>query len=182
MNVIALSGQLRASLWRWMAVCVPLVLLLGFLSGQVSGNGGAWYAMLRKPAGTPPGWVFPVAWTVLYILQGVALATVMAARGARGREIALLLFALQLTLNLAWSPLFFGFHQLSVALGVLVAMFLLAVGTTIAFGRIRARAAWMMVPYLAWLVVAGLLNWQIDRLNPNADSLAPGRVRANIQG
>ena len=130
MHGLASPGQLRASRWRWIAVCVPLVVVLGFLSGAVAGNGGAWYAMLDKPAITPPGWVFPVAWTILYILQGVALALVLSASGARGRAVAAALFALQLALNVAWSPVFFGWHRPGPAFWVLVATLLTAVAAT----------------------------------------------------
>lgn len=180
MTGLASSRQLRASYIRWAVVCVPLVLVLGFLSGQVAGNGGPWYAMLDKPALTPPGWMFPVAWTVLYIMQGLALALVLNARGAEERGVAVALFAAQLTLNVAWSPVFFGWHQVTAALWVIVGLFVFALAATVAFGRIRKVAGWMMVPYLAWLVFAGCLNWGIDRLNPDAERLVPGRVSTDI--
>lgn len=180
MNGLASPTQLRGSLIRWIVVCVPLVLVLGFLSGQVAGNGGAWYAMLDKPPLTPPGWVFPVAWTVLYIMQGVAVALVLNARGAEGRELAVALFSAQLTLNVAWSPVFFGWHQVSAALWVIVALVVVATAATVLFGRIRPLAGWLMVPYLAWLVFAGFLNWGIDRLNPQAQTLVPGQASTDI--
>ncbi len=182
MNRLASPAQLRASLLRWIVVCVPLVLLLGFLSGQVAGNGGAWYAMLDKPAITPPGWVFPIAWTLFYILQGVALALVLNASGADNRELPLALFSVQLTLNLAWSPIFFGWHQVGAAVWVVVAMVVFATATTVAFGRIRPLAGWLMVPYLAWLVFAGVLNWSVDRMNPDAHILVPGTARTTLGG
>ena len=181
MHGLASPGQLRASRWRWIAVCVPLVVVLGFLSGAVAGNGGAWYAMLDKPAITPPGWVFPVAWTILYILQGVALALVLSASGARGRAVAAALFALQLALNVAWSPVFFGWHRPGPAFWVLVATLLTAVAATMAFGRVRTVAAWLMVPYLAWLGFAGVLNLTVDQMNPDAADLVPGRASTDIR-
>lgn len=181
MNTLASSGQLRASLLRWIVVCVPLVLVLGFLSGAVAGNGGPWYAMLDKPAVTPPGWVFPVAWTVLYILQGVALALVLNASGAAGREVAVTLFFAQLGLNVAWSPVFFAWHLPGVALWVLIGVFAFAVAATFAFGAIRPLAAWLMVPYLAWLGFAGVLNYSVDAMNPNASSLVPGTTSTDVR-
>src|SRR5688572_20555009 len=98
---------------RWALVCVPLIVLLGFLSGRSvpSGNDNAWYQALVKPALTPPGWVFPVAWTALYIMLGLALASILNARSARGRALSVGLFVLQLALNLAWTPMFFGAHR-----------------------------------------------------------------------
>ena len=180
MNRLASPAQLRASLLRWMVVCVPLVLVLGFLSGQVAGTGGAWYAMLDKPAITPPGWVFPLAWTVFYIAQGAALALVLNASGAANRGAAVALFAVQLILNLAWAPVFFGWHQVGAAAWVVVAMAVVAIAATVAFGRIRPLAGWLMVPYLAWLVFAGVLTWSVDRLNPDARSLVPGTARTTL--
>jgi len=172
---IASKGQLRLAFLRWAIVTVPFILLLGFASGRLfpSGDENLWYQMLRKPAGTPPGWVFPVAWTTIYVLLGFALALIVNARGSRLRRPALILFATQMVANLAWSPLFFGYHQVSAALLLIVVMFVLALATTFVFARIRKGAAWLMVPYLAWLCVAGLLNYQIDRLNPNAETLVP---------
>src|SRR3982750_1929694 len=86
---IASKGQLRMSFLRWAVVTVPLILLLGFLSGRSVrvGSGNAWSMALRKPARNPPGWVFPVVWTALYILIGLALAMILNARGARLRGV-----------------------------------------------------------------------------------------------
>ena len=182
MNGLASPAQLRGSLIRWMAVCVPLVLLLGFLSGQVSGDGGPWYAMLAKPPLTPPGWVFPIAWALLYATQGAALALVLSASGAGGRELAVALFSLQLTANVAWSPVFFAWHQVSASVWVLAATLALALAATVAFGRIRRRAGWLMVPYLAWLCYAGALDIGVDRLNPDAETLVPGTARTHLVG
>jgi tryptophan-rich sensory protein len=173
---IASRGQLRMSYLRWAVITVPLILLLGFASGMSvpSGDENRWYQALAKPEVTPPGWVFPVAWTTLYILLGLALAHVLHARGARGRGVALALFAAQFALNLAWTPIFFGMHRVGLALGVIVAILLLAIATTFAFARIRKAAAWLMLPYLIWLSFAGVLNWRIGQLNPNAETLVPG--------
>ena len=96
MSGIASKGQLRMSFLRWAAVTVPLVLLLGFLSGRSvpAGDENGWYRALAKPALTPPGWAFPVAWTIIYVCLGLAVAMVLNARGSRGRGAAVALFAL----------------------------------------------------------------------------------------
>jgi tryptophan-rich sensory protein len=182
LSEIASKGQLRLAFLRWAFVTVPFILLLGFLSARMApaGSQNRWYMMLAKPAATPPDWVFPVAWTILYILMGLALAMIIHARGSRLRGLAIGLFVVQLVVNLVWSPLFFGMHQVGAALIVLVAMFVLALATTILFGRIRAQAAWLMVPYLAWVVFAGILNWQIMALNPNAETLAPSSSSTQV--
>lgn len=175
MGGIASKGQLRMSFLRWAVFTVPLILLLGFASGRAvpSGSDNGWYMALNKPALTPPGIVFPIAWTTLYILLGLAVAVILHARGARGRGLALSLFAVQFLLNLAWTPLFFGLHQVGAALLVIVVMLALAIVTTWLFGRIRPLAAWLMVPYLVWISFAGVLTWSIHRLNPDAETLVP---------
>jgi tryptophan-rich sensory protein len=180
---IASRGQLRAGFLRWAIVTVPFILLLGFGAGRLapSGDANPWYAALTKPAIVPPGWAFPVAWTIIYILLGLALALILNARGAPRRSLALTAFAVQMALNLVWAPLFFGAHLVSTALLVIVAMFFAALVTTFLFGRIRSAAAWLMAPYLVWLLFAGYLNYQIDRLNPDAEALVPSRSTTQIQ-
>ena len=174
-GAIASKGQLRMSLLRWAVVVVPLILLLGFASGRSVpvGDANAWYVALAKPAVTPPDWVFPVVWTTLYILLGLALAMILNARGARGRGLAVVLFVLGFALALAWQPLFFGAHRIGASLLVVGAMMVVGIATTLAFGRIRSGAAWLLVPYLVWIGIAGVLNWRIGQLNPDAGTLAP---------
>jgi benzodiazapine receptor len=183
MSEIASRGQLRMSFLRYALVTVPAILLLGTLSGRMSGSGygNAWFDALTKPGFMPPGWVFGAAWTILYILIGLALALILHARGARGRGIAIAVFAAQLVLNFAWSPIFFAMHRVGLALAVVLAMLLLAGAATLLFARIRTTAAWLMVPYVAWLVFASLLTWQIFELNPYARELVPQRGSADIE-
>ena len=133
---------------------------------------------MQKPASQPPGWAFGAAWAVLYVMMGLALTVVVTARGARLRGLAVLLFFVQLALNLAWPIYFFGMHQVSNAFYLLVAVFVAAFATTIVFGRVRPLAAWLMVPYLAWLCFASVLNKQVDQLNPNAETLVVPRDAA----
>ena len=172
------------SFLRWAAVTVPAILLLGFLSGRSVpvGDESAWYRALAKPAINPPGWVFPVTWTILYILMGFALAMILNARGARGRGVAIGLFAAQFVFNLIWTPLFFGAHQVGLALLDIVVMLLLTIAATVVFGRIRPAAAWLTVPYLVWISFAGVLTWRIGQLNPDAATLAPGATTSQVIG
>jgi tryptophan-rich sensory protein len=121
----------------------------------------------------PPGWVFGLAWTILYILLGLALALVLHARGARGRGPAVALFVLQLLLNFAWSPIFFAYHEVAAAFWTIVAMLCLSAVLVPVFWRIRRSAALLMLPYIAWLGFAALLTWQVGALNPEAEQLAP---------
>ena len=182
MREIASKQQLRLAFLRWAVVTVPLVLLLGFTAARLApgGSQNAWYGALVKPRLTPPDWAFPVAWTLIYILLGLALAMILYARGARLRTLAILLFAVQLAVNLTWSPIFFGMHQVTVALCIVVAMFALTLAMAFVFARIRPLAAVLLVPYLAWLVVAFYLNYGIMDLNPGAETLAPSSSTTQI--
>lgn len=185
MSALASSGQLRAAFLRWALFLVPGIVLLGFLSGAVggSGPGDLWFDGLTKPGLYPPPATFGIVWTVLYVLMGLALALIVTAWGARGRALAIGAFVVQLALNLAWSPLFFGAHQIKAALFLLVAIDLAAGVTVVAFHRVRPRAALLLAPYLAWVLFATVLNWQFLTLNPDADGQAgrpAGAVRVQL--
>jgi len=171
MSQLASSGQLRAAFLRWALVLVPGIVLLGFLSGELAGSSddNPWFETLLKPAIYPPPPTFPVVWTTLYVLMGLALAMVVTSRGARLRMFAVIAFAVQLVLNLAWTPLFFGAHQISLALGLLVVLIVAVIVTIVAFYRVRPVAALLLAPYLAWILFAAALNWQFLVLNPAAD-------------
>ena len=176
MMEIASRGQLRMAYARYALVTVPAILLLGTLSGKASnsGYGNPWFDALAKPGFMPPGWAFPVAWSILYILLGLSLAIILNARGARGRGLAVGIFLLQLALNFSWSPLFFAAHKVGLALAVIVAIIVLTAISAWLFARIRRTAALLLLPYLAWLCFATALNYEIGRLNPDAERLAPG--------
>ena len=171
MSELASSAQLRTGYLRWALFLVPGILLVGFLSGVVSQSGpdNPWFASLVKPSAYPPPATFGIVWSILYVLMGLALAMIVTARGAAGRGMAIAVFTVQLLLNLAWSPLFFGAHQITAAL-VLIAVLDLAVMLTIAlFHRVRPLAALLLVPYLAWALFATYLNWEFRAANPGAD-------------
>ncbi len=169
MRGVASAGQLRWSLARRVLVLVPLVLLLGSISGRAAGSPAAnpWFMALLKPDVYPPGVVFGIVWTLLYAMMGIALALVWNARGARWRGLAIILFVLQLAANLAWSPLFFRYQRIEEAFWLVVAIFVLALATMACFATVRRMAAALMLPYLAWLAFAGLLIWRIHELNPD---------------
>ncbi len=171
MTELASSGQLRAAFARWALFLVPAVLLLGFVSGRMaqSGPGNPWFDALVKPSIYPPPQAFGLVWTVLYVMMGLALAMIAAARRARWRGLAMGAFVVQFLLNLAWSPVFFAAHRISgglVLLGVLDAVLLV---TLVLFARIRPLAGWLLAPYLAWVLFATWLNWQFLIANPDAD-------------
>lgn len=168
MTELASPGQLRASLLRWSLFLAPLLLLLGTISGVMSNSGGNnfWFAGLEKPAIYPPPATFGIVWTVLYLLMGVALAMVVTARGAPGRGLAIGVFVVQFLLNLAWSPVFFGMQLLVPGFYLLLAIDVAVLLTVVLFYRVRPLAAWLLVPYLAWVLFAAVLNWQFVQANP----------------
>jgi benzodiazapine receptor len=181
MSELASPGQLRAALLRWSLFLAPLLLLLGTLSGTMAGSGGGnpWFLGLEKPAIYPPPATFGIVWTILYLLMGVALAMIITARGATGRRAAIAVFAVQFVLNLAWSPVFFGMHQLMPALILLVVIDLAVLLTIWLFYKVRPMAAYLLLPYLAWALFATALNYQFVAANPDATSGADIALHLN---
>ena len=126
---------------------------------------GAWYEGLNKPAWRPPNWLFPPAWAVLYVMMAVAAWLVWREAGFRGAPMGLLLWCVQLALNAAWSWIFFGMKRMDLAFAELAVLWLAILATLLAFAMVSATAAWLMVPYLAWVTFAGVLNLTMWRLN-----------------
>lgn len=126
---------------------------------------GDWYAGLTKPAWNPPSWVFGPVWTALYTMMAVAAWLVWQRSAGGVRRLALGLFLAQLVLNAAWTPLFFGLHLLGVALAEMLLLWVAIAATIIAFHRVHRLAAWLLVPYLAWVSFAAFLNLALWRLN-----------------
>ena len=166
------SSRRVRPLARIALVTVPAIVLAGSASGWLSGSGSGndWFDGLRKPGFMPPGWAFGVVWPILYALLGMALARVLALPQSPRRGTALVLFFIQLALNLAWSPIFFAAHDMGLALITIVLMTALAAGAAGQFRRLDPAASLLMVPYLAWLVFAAMLNSAIADLNPAAGS------------
>ena len=171
MNRLASPGQLRASFVRWALFLVPSVLLLGFISGRLGGESASdpWFIGLQKPAIFPPPIIFGIVWPILYVFMGCAAAMICAAWGSRYRRPAILAFALQLLVNLAWTPVFFGEHEISFGLYVILALDVAVVVTIVLFWKVRRAAAWLLLPYLAWILFATALNYEFLRLNPDSD-------------
>lgn len=126
---------------------------------------GDWYAALAKPAWNPPSWVFGPVWTALYTMMAVAAWLVWQRSAGGVRRLALGLFLAQLALNAAWTPLFFGLHLLGVALAEMLLLWFAIAATIVSFHRVHRPAAWLLVPYLAWVSFAALLNFALWRLN-----------------
>ena len=157
--------------WRKISfITVPAIIILGDLSGYFSQSGfrNPWFAALAKPFFMPPGWLFGIAWNVLYALMGISLAIVLAEPKSSRRTFAVSLFAAQLALNYAWSPIFFLAHDILFAKVVIFVLAAVAAATAGQFMRIRKIAGLLLIPYLGWLVFAASLNTSIAILNPAA--------------
>ncbi|ESP88644.1 TspO/MBR family protein [Candidatus Halobonum tyrrellensis] len=144
---------------------VVAVNLVGSAPALLAGPDSAWFAALDKPAIYPPSVVFGIVWTALFTLQATALWLVLRADAGRDRRAAVALFVVQLAVNLTWTPAFFALQDLQVALGIIGLLFVLVAATLAAFGRVDRRAALLVVPYLAWVAFAGVLNYRFLVLN-----------------
>jgi len=123
-----------------------------------------WYAGLVKPSFSPPNWVFGPVWITLYTLMGVAAYTIYRSKHSN-RQSALYVFGGQLGLNALWSIVFFGLHSILGGLGIIVLLWLVILVTTILFHGISKTAALLLIPYLAWVSFAAILNYYIWILN-----------------
>lgn len=151
-------GRSRRALAGWLA--------LSFLPGALGAPfpAPAWYRSLRRPSWSPPPGVFGPVWTVLYALMGVA-AWLVAGGRSEGRRPALVAFGVQLALNGAWTPIFFGLRRPGLALVEIGATLAAVAATTALFLRQRLLAGLLLLPYLAWVAFAALLNAEIWRRN-----------------
>ena len=136
----------------------------GALVGLITRGAMADFAALRQPPLSPPGWLFPVVWTILYTLMGISLAMIRLSR-TKEREDALFLFALQLFVNLLWPILFFSWQLRLSAFFVLLLLIALVIAMISRFWRIRPAAGVLNLPYLVWLGFAAWLNAAIYWLN-----------------
>lgn len=152
-----------------LAFFVALCLVIGALGASVVATSvDTWYADLAKPSFTPPDRVFGPVWTVLYVLMAIAAWRVWRAADRDTRRGPLTLFALQLALTLGWTVVFFGLQKIGAAVATLVVLDVGVAVTMLAFRPIDRWAGLLMVPYLAWVVFATVLNIAIWRLNPTA--------------
>lgn len=126
---------------------------------------GAWYASLRKPAWTPPNWLFGPVWSVLYVMIAIAGWLVWRVDPTGP---AVWLWGLQLVLNFLWSGLFFGLRRMDLAFVDLALMWLTIAAFIVFASSVSATAALLFVPYLIWVTIAGALNLTVWRMNPDA--------------
>lgn len=129
-----------------------------------AGSVSDWFQTLNRPSFQPPDWLFGPVWTVMYGLMAVA-AWLVYVKTSRFRSIPMALFAVQLGLNIAWSIIFFGLHRPGLAVLDILLLLVAIIATTIAFWKVSVTAGSLMLPYLAWVVFAAVLNFSLWQLN-----------------
>ena len=137
---------------------------MGGLSALLTQNAMEQYGGLRQPPLSPPGWLFPAIWFVLFVLMGVA-AYLVWMRDSTGRNGALILYGAQLVFNFFWTLIFFNLQNYALAFFWLLALWLLILLCTLRFFKEVPAAGWLMVPYLVWVAFAGYLNAGVWLLN-----------------
>ena len=147
-----------------LAVSLFIALGTGGLSALLTRDAMERYGELEQPPLSPPGWVFPVAWSALFVLMGVA-AYLVWMRDSTGRNGALALYGLQLALNFCWTLIFFNLQNHALAFFWLLLLWLVILLCTLRFFKETPAAGWLMVPYLIWVAFAGYLNAGVWLLN-----------------
>jgi len=152
--------------WGSLLVFIAACLFVGALGAiSTASSVDTWYPGLNKPTWNPPDSVFGPVWTTLYVMMGVSVWLVWRRRQISETRVAMMLFAAQLVLNAIWSLLFFGLQRPGYAAIEIVLLWLAIVATIVVFARVSKPAAWLLVPYLAWVSFATFLNFTIWRLN-----------------
>ncbi len=149
--------------WKNLITCLAIPLAVGSLSSLLTRNSMETFSALTKPGLAPPGWLFPVVWTILYILMGIASYLVLTS--GKPNDKALTTYGMQLVFNFFWPIIFFNLELYLFAFIWLVILWLLILKTTILFYQISKPAGYLMVPYLLWVTFAGYLNFAIYLLN-----------------
>lgn len=162
MNIRKWGGIIKLLISIIVCECAGLIGSV-FTTGAIP----TWYASLQKPSFTPPNWLFAPVWSTLYLLMGIA-AFLIWRKGLDIRQvrIALIIFLIQLVLNILWSVVFFGLESPLYGLIEIVILWIAILITILRFWKISPVAAWLMVPYILWTSVATALNASIWVLNP----------------
>ena len=152
--------------WKLLAACIGLPLGVGVVAGLVTRGGLESFEMMVQPPLSPPAWVFPVVWTILYVLMGIGSYLVLTS-GAKHDEIrrALVPYGIQLGMNFLWPFFFFGLEWYLLSFFWLVGLWIAVLVTMVRFYRIESRAGDLLLPYLLWLTFAGYLNFGVYLLN-----------------
>lgn len=152
--------------WRLLIICIAIPLIVGAVAAFLSGGGMEVFASVNKPSLSPPAWLFPVVWTILYTLMGISSYLILTS-GAEKEVIqnALSIYAYQLTINFLWPTFFFNFRWYFFSFLWLLLLLWMVVMMVREFYKISKPAAYLNIPYIVWLVFAGYLNFGIWWLN-----------------
>jgi len=154
----------------WQNSCIKWIVLtevVGLLAGILAMDGmDVFDSTAVKPVLTPPGWVFPVVWTVLYALMGIGICLSEKTDNSLNKQRSINLFVAQLIVNFFWPLFFFNAQAYGLSLVWLVLLWLLVLFMMIAFSKTSSKAVWLQLPYLIWLTFAAYLNAKVWLLNP----------------
>ncbi len=147
--------------WKALIISLALSLGTGVVSSLLSGGGMQMYQNMYQPPLAPPGWLFPIVWTILYVLMGIAAYLIYEEPVSGDRRLALLLYGVQLFFNGVWSLIFFGAQAYFLAFAWLVLLWFFIYLTAKQFLQLNKTAGILMMPYLLWVTFAGYLNLAI---------------------
>lgn len=151
---------------RLLLLCIAIPLLVGGVASLLTGGGMEVFATVKKPPLSPPAWLFPVVWTILYTLMGISSYLILTADADKEqKEVAIRIYAYQLLANFLWPTFFFNFRWYGFSFVWLLLLWVLVVVMILSFREINRLAAYLNIPYLIWLTFAAYLNWGIWRLN-----------------
>jgi tryptophan-rich sensory protein len=151
--------------WKKLLVCIAIPLAVGGLSALLTAGNMKLFEEVNKPPLSPPGWLFPVVWTILYVLMGIALYLVVTTKTRENKVPALASFGVQLFFNFFWSIIFFNAQAYLFAFVWLILLWIAIVVNIYFFNRINNTSAKLLIPYLVWVTFAGYLNLGIYILN-----------------
>ncbi len=149
--------------WKKLIICLAIPLAVGGLSALLTRDSMETFESINKPSLSPPGWLFPIVWTILFILMGIASYLVITS--GKPNRAALTIYGVQLAFNFLWSIIFFNLGLYLFAFILLVMLWLLILINIILFCQISKPAGYLMLPYLLWVTFAGYLNFSIYLLN-----------------
>lgn len=146
--------------------CILVPLLVGVVASLITRGGTVQYESFVKPPLSPPAWLFPIVWTILYILMGISSYLILTSNASKEqKDGAMMLYWYQLAVNFLWPTFFFNFEWYFFSLLWLLLLWVLVLLMILAFYKIDKRAAWLNVPYLIWLTFAAYLNAMVWWLN-----------------
>jgi len=152
----------------WLSL-IPFVVVcfLAAAIGALATNSSVktWYPQLRLPEWTPPNWLFGPVWTALYLMMALSAWLAWRSSNSGVPRFALILFGIQLVLNALWSVIFFGLRKIGPAFAEVLLLWMMLIATAVAFLPLSLLAAWLLIPYIAWVGFASYLNYRIWQMN-----------------